>query len=47
MVRLDAERHGRTGRVKLSLLDLPVRPDQLIELIPQDLRQRLGREVEE
>jgi NAD+ kinase len=47
VVRLDAERHGRTGRVKLSLLDLPVRPDQLIELIPQDLRQKLGREVED
>jgi NAD+ kinase len=41
VVRLDAARHGRTGRVKLSLLDLPVRPDQLVELIPADVRQRL------
>ncbi|WIE54742.1 NAD(+)/NADH kinase [Curtobacterium sp. MCBD17_003] len=41
VIRLDAERHGRTGRVKLSLLDLPVRPDQLIELIPSEVRQRL------
>lgn len=47
VVRLDAERHGRTGRVKLSLLDLPVRPDQLIELIPSDLRQKLGRELDQ
>jgi NAD+ kinase len=43
VIRLDAERHGRTGRVKLSLLDLPVRPDQLQELIPADIRQRLRR----
>jgi NAD+ kinase len=41
VVRLDAARHGRTGRVKLSLLDLPVRPDQLVELIPANVRQRL------
>ena len=47
VVRLDAERHGRTGRVKLSLLDLPVRPDQLVELIPSDLRQKLRREIED
>ena len=47
VVRLDAARHGRTGRVKLSLLDLPVRPDQLIELIPQDLRQRLSHDLEQ
>jgi len=26
------------GRVKLSLLDLPLRPDQLLELIPPELR---------
>ena len=47
VVRLDAERHGRTGRVKLSLLDLPVRPDQLVELIPSDLRQKLRREIDD
>lgn len=41
VIRLDAERHGRTGRVKLSLLDLPVRPDQLQELIPAEVRQKL------
>lgn len=34
VVRLDAERHGRTGRLKLGLLDLPLRPDQLIEPHP-------------
>ena len=47
VVRLDAERHGRTGRLKLGLLDLPLRPDQLIELIPHDLRQKLHRETED
>jgi len=41
VIRFDAERHGRTGRMKLGLLDLPVRPDQLQELIPPDVRQRL------
>lgn len=30
---------GRS-RVKLSLLDLPLRQDQLLELIPESLRQQ-------
>ncbi|QTX03358.1 NAD(+)/NADH kinase [Agromyces archimandritae] len=38
VIRLDAGRHARKGRIKLSLLDLPVRQDQLLELIPSDLR---------
>jgi hypothetical protein len=28
--------------VKLSLLDLPVLPQELLELLPADLRRRLG-----
>lgn len=38
IVRLDAARHARRSRVKLSLLDLPLRPDQLLELVPAHLR---------
>ncbi|MEV1171676.1 hypothetical protein [Nonomuraea sp. NPDC049784] len=35
---------GRAGnRVKLSLLDLPLRPDQLVELIPRPLREQAER----
>jgi NAD+ kinase len=41
VVRLDAERHARRNRVVLSLLDLPLRPDQLLELVPAELRPRL------
>jgi NAD+ kinase len=40
IVRLDAGAHARRSRVKLSLLDLPLRPDQLLELIPGPLRER-------
>ncbi len=40
VVRLDAERHARRNRVVLSLLDLPLRPDQLLELVPAELRPR-------
>ncbi|MDN5915040.1 MAG: NAD(+)/NADH kinase [Pseudonocardia sp.] len=42
IVRLDPARHARRSRVKLSLLDLPLRPDQLLELIPADLRNARG-----
>ncbi|WP_238009450.1 NAD(+)/NADH kinase [Dactylosporangium sp. AC04546] len=42
VVRLSATEHARRSRIKLSLLDLPVRPDQLVELIPAELRQRAG-----
>lgn len=44
VVRLDAERHARRNRVKLSLLDLPLRPDQLLELVPAELRPRLPQD---
>jgi len=38
---LDADSHARRGQIKLSLLDLPVKPDQLLELIPAELREQL------
>jgi NAD+ kinase len=40
VVRLSAEAHASRSRVRLSLLDLPVRRDQLLELIPESLRQQ-------
>ncbi len=46
VVRLDAATYGARSRVALSLLDLPLRPDQLLELIPPELRKQreeLGR----
>lgn len=39
IVRFDADRHLRRSRIKLSLLDLPLRPDQLLELVPRELRE--------
>jgi NAD+ kinase len=39
VVRLSAGAHASRSRVKLSLLDLPLRRDQLLELIPAELRQ--------
>ena len=39
VVRLSADDHERRSRVKLSLLDLPLRRDQLLELIPPELRR--------
>jgi NAD+ kinase len=41
VVRLDPEVHRQRSRVKLSLLDLPLLPEQLRELLPADLRGRL------
>ena len=43
LIRLDADVHAQRARVKLSLLDLPLRPDQLLELIPQPMRERAER----
>jgi NAD+ kinase len=43
VVRLSAGMHARRSRVKLSLLDLPLRRDQLLELIPESLRQGMAR----
>jgi NAD+ kinase len=39
VVRLSAGDHDRRSRIKLSLLDLPLRRDQLLELIPPELRR--------
>ncbi|MFI5890066.1 NAD(+)/NADH kinase [Actinoplanes sp. NPDC051513] len=39
VVRLSASEHASRSRIKLSLLDLPVRRDQLVELIPPELRR--------
>jgi NAD+ kinase len=39
VVRLAASEHAQRSRVTLSLLDLPLRPDQLLELIPPELRR--------
>jgi NAD+ kinase len=47
VVRLDARSHASRSRVKLSLLDLPLKPDQLLELIPAQLRDRLRRDMED
>lgn len=41
VVRLDADSHIARSRIKLSLLDLPVKPDQLLELIPERMRDQL------
>jgi NAD+ kinase len=41
VVRLDADTHTARSRVKLSLLDLPLKPDQLLELVPARLREEL------
>jgi NAD+ kinase len=43
VVRFDRESHERRAQVKLSLLDLPLRPDQLIELVPERLREQLAK----
>lgn len=46
VVRFDAEQHARRNRIVLSLRDLPLRPDQLLELVPAQLRDRLPRRHE-
>lgn len=38
VIRIDAGAHATRNRIKLSLLDLPLRPDQLLELVPPELR---------
>ena len=41
VVRLSPDRHQNRSQVKLSLLDLPLRRDQLLELIPAELRHKV------
>ncbi|MFI7636071.1 NAD(+)/NADH kinase [Nonomuraea sp. NPDC049400] len=43
VVRFDVGTHLQRNRVKLSLLDLPLRRDQLVELIPEPLREQAER----
>lgn len=38
VVRIDPNRHAQRSRIKLSLLDLPLRPEQLVELLPPELQ---------
>jgi NAD+ kinase len=42
LVRLEGSRAAARSRVKLSLLDLPVLPQELAELLPPGLRDRLA-----
>ena len=41
LVRIEGSRAADRSRVKLSLLDLPVLPQELVELLPEPLRRRL------
>jgi NAD+ kinase len=41
LVRIDGSRAADRSRVKLSLLDLPLLPQELLELVPDGLRRRL------
>jgi NAD+ kinase len=45
LVRIEGSRAAARSRVKLSLLDLPVLPQELLELLPPHLRERLGSDV--
>jgi NAD+ kinase len=45
VVRLSAGAHASRSRVKLSLLDLPLRRDQLLELVPESVRQNMARSL--
>jgi NAD+ kinase len=42
LVRIRGSRAAARSRVKLSLLDLPVLPQELLELLPADLRGPLA-----
>lgn len=46
VVRLDAAAHAQRSAVKLTLLDLPMHPDQLPELFPGQVREDLERLVD-
>ncbi|MGC4896225.1 NAD(+)/NADH kinase [Micromonospora sp. DT31] len=45
VVRLDPRRHQERNQLKLSLLDLPLLPEQLRELLPDGLREQFNRRV--
>jgi hypothetical protein len=38
---IDGSRAAARSRVELSLVDLPVLPHELVELLPEDVRRRL------
>lgn len=44
LVRIEGSQAAARSRVKLSLLDLPFLPGELLELVPDELRGRLGGE---
>src|SRR4051812_21753385 len=41
LVRIEGSRAAARSRVKLSLLDLPVLPQELVELLPAEMRDRM------
>src|SRR3954468_5591622 len=41
LVRIEGSRAAARSRVKLSLLDLPVLPQELVELLPPEMRDRM------
>jgi NAD+ kinase len=41
LVRIEGSRAAARSRVKLSLLDLPVLPQELVELLPREMRDRM------
>ena len=46
LVRIEGSRAAARSRVKLSLVDLPVLPHELVELLPDDVRRRLDAAAE-
>jgi len=42
LVRIEGSRAAARSRVKLSLMDLPLLPQELVELLPPRLRDRLA-----
>jgi NAD+ kinase len=44
VVRLDPHSHRKRSQIKLSLLDLPLLPEQMCELLPSTRRDELGRQ---
>jgi NAD+ kinase len=44
LVRIEGSRAAARSRVKLSLLDLPLLPEDLVELLPPDVRRKVADE---
>jgi NAD+ kinase len=42
LVRIEGSQAAARSRVKLSLLDLPVLPQELVELLPPEMRERMA-----